>query len=192
MELKSSFYPVYLSEPISNIPTLALTEIIEELSSNVKFYMNSDLDSTLTDRLNNAIVSILQNRYKYFTLSIVAEAFQSGSLGELGGTTKFTVRNVAIWLNASREKSERLRAEQTTKQDNMLREQELNSFKSKQKRANQYARAFLLKLEWTYESKRFNLPAKISFSDWDKYTLDSIVEKFDQGFNEETLMPSMI
>jgi hypothetical protein len=185
MELKSNFYPVYLNEQIMNIPTAALTEIIEELSSNVKFYMNSDLDSSSTDRVNNAIVSILQSKYKYFTLSVVAEAFHSGSLGELGGTTKFTVRNVAIWLNASKERYERARAEQKTKDDNHKREAEERSFRKTRDNDNLFGTALWIKIGWNYNGS-------IRSSDWDNYPLDAIVAKLRQGYTEHNLIPEMI
>jgi hypothetical protein len=185
MELKSSFYPAYLNEQVGNMPKDALMEIIEEISSNAKFYMNSDLDGSSTDRVNGAIVAILQSKYKYFSLSVVTEAFHSGSLGELGGTTKFTVRNVAIWLNASREKYERARAEQKTKEDNAKREAEEKSFRHTRNNDNLFGTALWIKTGWNYNGT-------IKSDDWDNYTLDAIVAKLREGYTEKTLHPSML
>jgi hypothetical protein len=185
MELKSKFYPQFLNEQVGNIPSTALMEIIEELSSNVKFYMNSDLDGSSTDRVNGAIVGILHTKYKYFTLSVVTEAFHSGSLGELGGTTKFTVRNVAIWLNASREKYERARAEQKTKEDNAKREAEEKSFRNTRNNDNLFGTALWIKIGWNYTGA-------IRSADWDYYSLDAIVAKLREGYTEKTLQPSML
>ena len=82
MEIKIKHYHTYINDRCMQIPTEHLLEIIDELSQNAKFFMSSDLDSAMTEKVNAAIVDLLKNqKYKYLPFSLVGEAFTKGSLG---------------------------------------------------------------------------------------------------------------
>jgi hypothetical protein len=186
MEIKSSFYKEYVNTRCADIPTVALLEIVDELSANTKFYMSSDIDARTTEKLNAVIVDMLKNmRFRNLPLFLIGEAFTKGAMGDLGGTTKFTARNVCIWLNQMDERLKVIRTEQKTKEDNRLREAEERSFRHTRNSDNLFGQAYWLKIGWY-------CAGAIRGEDLDLYTLDAIVQKLREGHTQKTLKPSMI
>jgi hypothetical protein len=182
MEISSQYYPEYINTKVGEIPTTALTELIDEFASNAKFYMSSDADSMTTDKINSASVDLLKNRFRFIPLNLVAEAYTKGSLGELGGTTRFTVRNVYTWLNAIEEKNQRLYQEIQSKIDDDRRAQDERKFRLGQNRSALFASAFYWKISH----------CPLNDKDYDRLTLEKIVEAFEKGYTFDELTPSMI
>ena len=124
MEIKSIFYKQYINTQAYQIPVAAIEELIDEFAINAKFYMASDIDADTTAKINNAVVELLKNRFRYVPLKLIGEAYTRGSLGELGGTTRFTIRNVYIWLSQIEEKNQRLFLEEQSKKEDEKRRSE--------------------------------------------------------------------
>jgi hypothetical protein len=182
MEIASKFYHEYLGTKVNEIPFPCLVEIIDEFAANAKFYMSSDVDSETTVKINSAAIDLLKNRFAHLPFNLVAEAFTRGSLGEIGGTTRFTVRNIYIWLTAVDEKNQRLSQESQTRLDSEKRATEEKVFKQSQKRSSLYASAFYWKISH----------CPLLDKDYDRLTLDKIVEAFQKGYTFRELTPSMI
>ncbi len=164
------------------IPTEHLLDIIDELSQNAKFFMSSDLDSAMTEKVNAAIVDLLKNqKYKYLPLSLVGEAFTKGALGELGGTTRFTVRNVVTWLNQMNDRMAQIEAERKSREDDARRKSMEDVFKITKDRSSLFGAACLLKASWHLQDP-----------DYDLCTLDKIVDLMERGYKISEIHPSMI
>jgi hypothetical protein len=186
MEIKCEYYQVYLAERCMMIPTEHLQKIVDELAANAKFYMNSDVDSTMTEKVNAAIVDLLKNqKYKYLPLYLIAEAFTKGSLGELGGTTRFTVRNVVTWLNQMNDRMIQIERERKSKEDAERRALEEKAYKKNQSRDSLFGTAHFIKVAW-------HCTGAINDDDWDLYPLDPIVDLLEAGHEENAITPSMI
>jgi hypothetical protein len=185
MEIKSKFYQAHIASKMYDVPKEQLQELIDEFSVNAKFFMSSDEDSATTAKITKAVVEELKDRFKYLPLSLVAEAFSKGAKGELGGTTRFTFRNVYTWLKAIEEKNQKLYADEISRKEDRQRAEQEKQFRSSQRRSTLYGSAFYRKLEWCYEGL-------VSSSDYDRLTLDRIVAMIEQGHDIKTLTPKMI
>lgn len=186
MELKSSYFNSYMNERCKEIPSPALKEMIIELSSNAIFVMSTDMEAGITVRTAEIIVDMLKNaKYGYMPLYLVMEGFVKGSMGELGGTTRFTVRNVAVWMNAMHEKLTEINQVKKTKEDSERRAAEAAAFKIRQKTASMYGAAMFRKIEWCYAGS-------VSPQEYDRLTLDKIVDAMRRGYSIKELQPSMI
>ena len=182
MEIKTKYYQTYANERCMMIPTDQLLEVIDELALNAKFYMSSDLDDVMTEKINAAIVDLLKNqKFKYLPLHLVSEAFTKGALGELGGTTRFTVRNVVTWLNQMNDRMAQIEAERKTREDDARRKSMENGFKMTKERSSLYGTACLLKASWHLQDPEYDL-----------CTLDKIVHLLELGYKPEHIHPSMM
>lgn len=186
MEYKSVYFSSNLNNYCKDIPKEHLKEIVTELSANAIFIMNTDIDAAATGRSIDTILDMLKNgRFSYMPLYLVCEGYHNGALGELGGTTKFTVRNVNTWLSVMNEKLVQINIDRKTKEDQERRKKEAESYKGVQKRSNLYGAALFRKIEWCYAGL-------VSSSDYDRLTLDKIVEAMEKGYSIRELQPSMI
>jgi hypothetical protein len=186
MEIKNEHYLEHINTRCKDIFPERLQDIIRELSENAKFYMSSEIDATVTVKINAAIVDMLKNhKYRYLPLHLVGEAFTRGSMGELGGTTRFTVRNVCIWLGQMQEKMESLNALQKTKEDAGRRIDEEKSFRENKERSNLFGTAMYLKIGWCQAGL-------LSERQYDECSLDKIVGLIEKGYPIKEITPSMI
>jgi hypothetical protein len=186
MEFKSSHFNLCMNEQCKDILTDSMKEMIIELSSNAIFVMNTDMEAGITVRTAELIVEILKNsKFRFMPFHLVIEGFHKGSMGELGGTTRFTVRNVNTWMNAMYDKLAQINMEKKTKEDAERRAAESAAFKSRQKTANLYGAAMYRKIEWAHAGL-------LSSAEYDRLTLDKIVARMQEGFSIKELTPSMI
>lgn len=182
MEIKTKYYQTYASERCMMIPTEQLLEIIDELALNAKFDMSSDIDNVTTEKINARIVELLKNqKFRYLPLHLVAEAFSNGALGELGGTTRFTVRNVVTWLNQMSEKMAQIEAERKSREDDARRKATEDIFRLGKDRSSLFGAACRLKASW-----------RLPNPDYDLCTLDKIVDLMERGYKISQIHPSMI
>jgi hypothetical protein len=184
MEINNLYYSQNLKQLCNEVPSDSLKEIIEELSTNAIFYMGSQLKTDDINKINTEIINLLKKRFRYLPLLLVGEAFISGSLGELGGTTRFYVANVYKWFLQMEEKAQRIYTEGRNKIDENRRLEDERLFRNNKGDSSLFGLALHLKLVWVYEHK-------IDAKDWDYYTLDKIVEQFRLGKTNKTLSPSM-
>jgi len=197
MEIKNEYYKEHLKELCKDVPTDVLGRIINELSGNAKFFMSSDIEVKDLGKINDAIVDLLKTRFSWLPLHLVGEAYVKGALGELGGTTRLSVRNVYVWLSNVDEKARTLRTQDISKSDNSKRAEEERVFLTNQANNNLYGAALSLKLKWFYPSSRGRFGQGIYLkgldpSLWDRYPLDKIVEKLKQGYTVQTLTPTKL
>ena len=187
MELKNENFSVYMNTPIGAIPGEDLTPMLLEISINAMFYMGTEGDNETTKKIVSAIKDLIMKDtlYMQFPLHLVIETFHKGSLGELGGTTKFGIRNVNVWLFSVKDKHQKLIQEEKSKEDQRLKADEAKSYKNIQKRSSLYGAAFNKKLEWKFAGL-------ISSEDWDLMTLDKIVALLHSGLTIQTIRPSML
>jgi hypothetical protein len=185
MEIESPYFNVYLSTQVREIPKSALQELIDEFAVNAKFYMASDLDSDSTAKITSAVIDMLTGRFKFLPLNLVAEAFTRGSLGELGGTTRFMVRNIYIWLTSIEDKNQRLFQENQSKIDDKRKAEDENNFLFQRRYSEKYGAAMLRKIEWCHAGL-------VNDKEYDRLSLDKIVEAMNKGYELKELIPEMI
>ena len=184
MTLSNENFPVYMNYAINTIPAEDLTPMLIELAALAMFYMNTENDVVTTTKLVTAIKDMMLSdfTYKQIPLHLLIETFHKGSLGELGGTSKFGIRNVNIWLSNIREKHQKLITEEISKKDYLQKTEEERSFRSQQKHNNKFASAYYGKIKH----------CPMSDAEYDRLTLDKIVERIEAGFDFKTLTPEMI
>jgi len=183
MQLSSSHFSAYSAIMCKDIPDINITEMIAELTANAVFMMATETDFAITTKTTGAIVHILKSqKYKWMPFHLVMEGFTRGAMGELGGTTRFTVRNVCTWMNAMFEKHTILQVEQVSKTDSRRRADEERSFRMQQKNSTIYGVA----LHW--KIAHCPMPDEL----YDRLTLDAIVAAFKKGYSFTELKPEMI
>ena len=185
MEINSKYYNQNLDQVCEEVPYDSLKEIIEEMSTNAVFYMGSQTKSDDIIKINAEVINLLKKRFRQLPLHLVGEAFISGSLGELGGTTRYYVANIYKWFSQVEEKLQNIETEKRSQIDERRRADEEKLFKQTRGDSNLFGMALSLKLTWVYEHK-------IDPNDWDNYTLDKIVEQFLAGETIRTIRPSVI
>lgn len=187
MEIKTSYYCEYLNTRASDIPMAALVEITDEFSANAKFYMSSDVDESTTEKINTATVDLLKNsRFKYLPLHLISEAYHRGSLGDLGGTTRFTLRNIYTWLSSMTDKLQVIETEKKTREDESRRAAAERLFKQDRHNANLFGTAMYIKIALCYSG------AIITGQEYDRCSLDKIVDLLKRGYKSDQIHPSMI
>ncbi|NLH53721.1 MAG: hypothetical protein GX459_12845, partial [Bacteroidales bacterium] len=105
MKFESKYFEQYGDNAIvENIPEKHLTEMLVELTSLAIFNINPTIpgDETIK-RAISLIIELVRTTYRNYPLLYVKRAFINGSLGVLGGTSVFSVRNINIWLASQRE-----------------------------------------------------------------------------------------
>lgn len=186
MELKSTYFTAHINDRCRDILKSSMKEMIFELSVNAIFVMNTEMEGSITVKTTETIVDILQNqKYSQMPLYLVMEGFTKGAMGELGGTTRFTVRNVCVWMNAMYERMTQINAERKTKEDSLRRAEETKAFLKRQKTASLYGAAMYRKIEWAHAGL-------LSSSSYDRISLDKIVEAMQKGYSLKELQPDMI
>lgn len=185
MEIKNENYPLYASIPVKEIPHDTLVDLVIELSTNAMFVLGASLESSMIKPTVEKIVEMLRDKFSVYPLHLVAEAFDQGALGQLGGTMRFIPRNIYIWLAAVRDRDNRLKYEQWSKQEDKRRAEEEGRWKSNHRGDAVFGTALCLKLTWVYSGA-------ITAEEWDNITLDSIVTLLRAGESEYTITPSMV
>lgn len=186
MELKNPLFKEYMNDRCKDILEESLKKMVSELMVNAIFVMNAELEAGLAARTIETVVYILKNnKYNSMPIYLVMEGFSKGSMGELGGTTKFTVRNVCVWLNAMYERMAQINAERKTKEDAERRALEAKSYKQYQKISCLFGAAMFRKIEWCKDGV-------LSSAEYDRLTLDKIVAAVQKGYTLKELYPSMI
>jgi hypothetical protein len=148
--------------------------------------MNTEMQGEITARTADTIVDLLKHsNLRFMPFHLVCEGFQKGAMGELGGTTRFTVRNVNTWMRAMNDKLAQINVERKTKEDAERRSQEEKAFRQAKRINNLYGAAMYRKIEWAYAGA-------LSSEDYDRCTLDKIVEAIQKGYSIKDLQPSMI
>jgi hypothetical protein len=207
MEIKSTFFPQYLNERVVNIPSHILQELVDEFAINAKFYMSADVDGDTTDKINSAVMGMLKSRYSQLPLNLVSEAYSRGSLGELGGTTRFTPRTIAAWLTNIEEKNNILNQTYATRLNSEQRIREEREFMANKKRNNLFGLALSLKVSWLQGNRNTPLIGKVvvpttfsrfagkwnpSDKEWDRCSLDKIVALIEMGIPAAEINPKAI
>jgi hypothetical protein len=186
MNFKSKLFTIHMGDYCKDILHEALREMILELSANAIFVMNTDMQAEITLRTSDTIVDLLKHTtLRFMPFHLVCEGFQKGAMGELGGTTRFTVRNVNIWMLAMKDKCARLNIEKKSREDQELRAQEEKAFKQNQRISALYGAALYRKIEWCYSGL-------VSSEEYDRLSLDKIVEALQKGYKIDELIPEMI
>lgn len=173
----SELMRIFLAYTVENIPRDDLKNIVRELTGNALVNMGHDESGTVLANMVDGIVALLKNKYKMMPLSKVIAAFDQGSLGELGGTTRFTMRNVNIWVKAIYEQwgAEYLRAESRR---NRL------EYSKDEKSDPDVVVACRMKIMW-------RLSGRITHEQSDKIHVEDMVQKLKDGFEEKDIIPEM-
>jgi hypothetical protein len=149
------------------------------------FVMNSRISPDERKPAIDNIVAMIRDKFKEYPLHVVAAAFDQGSLGVLGGTTAFTIRNVFIWLNNLKEKNQRLAHEEWSKKEDARKRKEMNDWMLNSREHNIYGTALSIKMRWCSDKL-------INPFNWDKYSLDKIVSLLKMGESVNTIRPDQI
>lgn len=182
MEIQSKHWQSNMNKRCKDVYMDAMTDLVREFSENAKFYMSSEVDPLTTSKINAAICDMLKfNKYREMPMHMIAEAFGRGSLGELGGTTRYTVRNVCVWLNETYDKMCSMNMQNKSKEDHERRKEEEKSYKYMQKHHSRYGTALYRKMSW-----------ELTEAEWDRITLDKIVDLMDKGYKVDEIEPGLI
>jgi len=105
MKFASKYFEQYGDDTIVGcIPEEHLIEMLIELVSLAIFNINPSIPGDeIIKRAINVIIELIRTSYKNYPLFYIKRAFINGSLGMLGGTSVFSVRNVNLWLHSQRE-----------------------------------------------------------------------------------------
>lgn len=183
MELRSNYFKMNMNDACKDIITDQMIEMIAELSANAIFIMNTDVDGSVTSRTTEIIIETLKNsKFRYMPFNLVMEGFYRGSMGELGGTTRFTVRNVCTWMNVMYEKLAQINTAKKTMEDAERRKEGTKAYKQSQKQSALYGSAYYWKISH----------CPMSDTQYDRLTLDKIVEAIKKGYSLKELEPNMI
>jgi hypothetical protein len=187
MKLENKNFPLYMNTAMMNIASEDLDEMLMELCANAMFYMNTENTKDTNNKLVAAVKDLIlsDSGYKFMPLHLVIEIFHKGSTGELGGTSRFGLRNVNIWLFQAKEKHQKLIADEKSKEADKQRHEWEQNFKHNHGDDWIFGQALWIKIAWNYTGA-------IKRQDWDKYSLDAIVAKLREGYNENSIHPSMI
>jgi len=185
MEIKNTDYPLFANYKVGEIPRERFSDIVDELSALAMFQMNSLVKPELLKKTIENIVAIIRDKFAYYPLYLIAVAFDQGSLGELGGTSTFNVRNIYIWLSAVKDNYNRSKAEQWSKEEEVRKIQDEKAWKETGKGDAVFGTALSIKLHWVYSQM-------INSDDWELYTLDDIVRLLRNGVSVQNIKPSMI
>ena len=170
----------YISYKCVEIPREDFAKIMYDLLEDASYKMDSKIPGNITE-FANQILWVIKKSYSLLPLSKLIEAFHQGSLGEIGGTVKLSIRNINIWLKeinhtwgeGSIARSNRERMDQT---DIML-DQCANP---------NSAAAYSLRIKWGC-SKR------ISHQQWDHLTSKhrDMVAMLDKGTPLDNMHPGL-
>ena len=172
-KIKTPSYSSNAALPVGEIFTPQLIELLKELYLIAAVNMGSSLDTTMISREVDVLAEMLKRDFTRLPLYRVCEAFYHGSLGGYGGTTRLTIRNIAIWL----------REAETRHQQHL--DQHTKLTKDQEKRGRGYAHgaaAIMLKIKW-------QTSGQISTSDWDRYDLQKIFNLLEQGHKSADIKP---
>ena len=172
-EIKTASYASNAALPVSEIFSAQLIELLKELYLIAAVNMGSALDPTLMSREVEVLTEMLKRDFSRLPLHRVCEAFYTGSLGGYGGTTRLTIRNIAIWLREANNKHQ----QELDQQGKLIKNQE--------KRGKGYshgAAAIMLKIKW-------KTTGQISIADWDRYDLQKIFNLLEQGYKSTDIKP---
>jgi hypothetical protein len=170
--------------PVAEIPRERLDAFITDFTGTALFQMNSVIKSDMMNPTVDSIISILKEKFSNYPLHLIAATFDQGSLGQLGGTSSFTVRNVYIWLASMKETADRLAFEAWSRKEDKKKKEELNSWNGIQKGACLFGTAMYLKAKWVSDGV-------IARDNWDNYSLDKIVNLLKAGERENNITPQM-
>jgi hypothetical protein len=184
MKLEYEHFPIYMDVSIWNIPQEHLMPMLVELSMNAMYYMNTENDPKNSAKLMAGIKDMIlsDHTYRNMKLHVIAEAFHKGSLGELGGTSRFGLRNVNVWLSSQKEKHLKLITEEKSKIDDSRKKNEETAFRQSQQRSNKYGSALYWKISF----------CPMSAQEYDRLSLDKIVAMMEKGYKLRELTPEMI
>lgn len=187
MKLENKNFPEYMATAMKDIPEEDLRPMLMELCCNAMFFMGTENDSATTARLVSGVMDLIlsDHYYKFMPLHLIIETFHKGSAGELGGTTRFGLRNVNIWLFSAKDKYIKLISENKSREADRIKVEEERSYKQIKNRASRFGEAFYRKIEWCQAGL-------LSPDDYDRCTLDKIVDMLNQGHSARDLMPKHI
>lgn len=187
MEIQSPHYQPNMTKKCKDIYNEYLLPVVREFSEIAKFYMSSEVSDDVTMKINAAICDMLKFHHKYreLPLYLVAEAFHKGALGQLGGTTRYTVRNVVTWLEEMYTKMSNFSQQEQSKVDSERRKEEEKTYKQGQRHHTKFGTALYHKMEWAQSGL-------LTEEEWDRITLDKIVDMMDRGYPIAEMDPGMI
>lgn len=188
MEFKSQYFAAYMSTRVEDIPSDPLKAMLMELIANASWIMDTTLEGSAVVKMTETIVSVLRDPkhgYNHFPFHLVCDAFGKGQIGELGGTSKFSLRNVFTWCSACKDSNQRLTAESISKREAARRMENERIFRVNQRHNSMYGTALVMKLGW-WQSGALKPEA------WENCTLDAIVSLLKQGHKEYEITPKMI
>ncbi|MBW1612418.1 MAG: hypothetical protein JRJ57_00255 [Deltaproteobacteria bacterium] len=173
----SATLKTYLNYTVGEVPREKLREIIDELSATAMVNMGGNETTIPLQRIIESITMLVAKQYYELPISKVASAFWRGSLGELGGTTRFTLRNVNLWLKESHQQwgEEHIRE---------MSRKNREKYDAYEKADRDVITACRMKIMW-------RLDKRITPDQSDKIHVEDIVHRLRDGFRERDIIPEM-
>ena len=173
----SAILKTYLNYNVSDVPRDKLREIIDELSATAMVNMGGNETTIPLQRIIESITALVAKQYYELPISKVAGAFWRGSLGELGGTTRFTLRNVNLWLKETHQQwgEEHIRE---------ISRKNREKYDSHERADQDVITACRMKIMW-------RIDGKITPDQSEKIHVEDIVHRLRDGFREKDIIPEM-
>lgn len=144
--------------------------------------MGMDASTKNTSSFVNFTFELIGDRYSYLPINHIRAAFKFGAMGERGGTTKMTGRNINIWLNEQSNIFQEQMAKYQKKLDEQKRYDEIKDWKPSH---GFTARAVIIKVGWLGDKR-------ITSQEYDSFSSAKIRELLEQGYDERDIRPSMV
>lgn len=159
----------------------ALKQMIVEMLKEAGEVMGGKLDQDKINFTGNWLFKWLNERFNYLPMHHVRAAISFGAMGERGGTSILTPRNINIWM---REQAN-IHQEQVTKMISHDDENKRNEYFNANKAEWQVAAAVRIKVGWLGDGM-------ITSAEYDSFSAKKIYDLLKSGRTEKTIHPKEV
>ena len=177
----SETYDRYLADKCLDIPSEVFRTVLKEMLRDAAFKLNTSVPDDIKE-FSRQINWLIESKYKHLPLHKLKEAFVKGSLGELEGSTRLTIRNINIWIkNVSQSWNE---GEIARRNREILDSTDISPWEQADPDS---AAAYALRIGW-------GVSKRITHKQWDFLSSDDMHKKIIKAIKEhgeENVTPAM-
>lgn len=169
----------YAGNKVAEVPPTELRILITEFLDSANIIMGTSAEKSMLAGLIGFAYDIIANRFAYMPMNHVKAAFEFGSLGQRGGTTKLSGRNIFIWLNEQLNIYQEQLLRQRKKEEDIKRTIDMSG---KNKADGFVAAAVRMKVHWKCDGK-------INSEQYDSFSSKAIYDLLKAGVAEKDIRP---
>ena len=171
----------YAGYKVSEVPPHELRNLITDMIKDADFTMSAKIDADYEGALVGWTYKFLNNRYSQMPISHVNAAFEQGSMGHRGGTSKLMPRNIAIWISLQNDvlQEQLARVQRNIDEDRRAKDFEYNQS------AGFVATAVRMKVHWLADGL-------INSKQYNSFSSQLICDLLMKGYKEKEIHPRMI